>query len=616
MNVILAASIWLLSFLVSSHESQSRIKQSYPDLELVELARERFLLASQGVNEDAAGLVAGLTIGIRDGIGPEATEQMKTLSLTHLVAVSGANLAIVLAAVYFLLAGLGLGRIWRFGLGLVAMLAYVLLVGPESSVIRAGTMALFVMLGLWLGRGSPPLNSLALAVIVLLVFDPGLSRDIGFALSSLATAGLLLVAQPLFEKLRTYLPDVLALGVAASAAAQLFTMPVLLILQPSLPVYSVLANVLVEPVVAPITILGILSVVVAWFSIPVAGAVGYLASLLSNWILIVARELSSLPEARLHFMPGIAGVSVLSLTVLLVALSFGRFRNHAKSLQAAALLVVIFGLSASAFDRIRYEAFDSNWEVVNCDVGQGDALLIRSAGRIALIDVGPDPELIDRCLENLGVNQIDLLVLTHFDKDHVGGIRGALEGRTVEMALISGFADDRPLVSVVEDSLSDLGVRAQIGRAGLHGKFGAGSWRVLSPSGDAREAQDSNDASVVMAFEFNNWSLLALGDLGESAQEQLMRRSMPVLDLLAAKTLVVKVAHHGSADQSSELARRLRPEYAVFSVGRNNYGHPTSRALNLYGDIGSQLIRTDRLGPVALVLSEAPKVMVGGKLSW
>ena len=139
---------------------------------------------------------------------------------------------------------------------------------------------------------------------------------------------------------------------------------------------------------------------------------------------------------------------------------------------------------------------------------------------------------------------------------------------------------------------------------------------MLSPSGDAREAQDSNDASVVMAFEFNNWSLLALGDLGESAQEQLMRRSMPVLDLLAAKTLVVKVAHHGSADQSSELARRLRPEYAVFSVGRNNYGHPTSRALNLFREAGSQLIRTDRLGPFALVLSEAPKVMVGGKLSW
>ena len=132
-------------------------------------------------------------------------------------------------------------------IALCVMASYVLLVGPESSVIRAATMALFVMIGLWLGRGSSPLNSLSLAVIVLLAIDPALSRDIGFALSAFATAGLLIFAPPVFEWLRVRLPDFIALGLAASFAAQLFTTPVLLLIQPSIPIYQCPPSLIPKP---------------------------------------------------------------------------------------------------------------------------------------------------------------------------------------------------------------------------------------------------------------------------------------------------------------------------------------------------------------------------------
>ena len=616
MNAAIALIVWAISWLATSSDARSQIKASYPEFEPVDLARERFLLANQGVSEDAAGLVAGLTIGVRDGISQQAAEQMKTLSLTHLVAVSGANLAIVLASVYFLLAAIGLARSLRFLIGLVAMLAYVLLVGPESSVIRAATMAIFVMVGLWLGRGSSPLNSLALAISLLLILDPALSRDIGFALSALATAGLLLVAPELFEKLRMHMPDVLALGIAASASAQLFTMPVLLILQSSIPIYSVVANVLVEPVVAPITVLGILAVVVSSFSIPMASGLSYLGSLLSSWILLIASQLSSWPEARVHFVPGFVGILILGAVVGLIALSVTRFKNQGALLRWLALSIALIGIGSSALDRIRYETFDANWNVVACDVGQGDALVLRSQGVIALIDVGPEPAPIDRCLKNLGVKRIHLLILTHYDKDHVGGIQGALKGRVVDAALVSGFDDDRPLVKVVGEALQTGNVTTALGLAGMSGPFGSGSWRVLSPGGSAIEADNSNDASLVLAFEFDSWAVLALGDLGESSQLRLLESTMPELDRLASKQLLVKVAHHGSADQSEELARLLNPEFSLFSVGKNNYGHPTSRALGYYASLGSQILRTDQLGPVALEFASEPRVMIGGKLSW
>ena len=614
MNTALGVLIWVLSFFFSTGET-SQIKLNYPQFEVVETIRRRFLLALHGDNPDAVGLVAGLTVGERSLLSEQVEDQMRTLSLTHLVAVSGANLAIVVGATYFLLAGLGLARNVRFVIALFVMASYVLLVGPESSVIRAATMALFVMVGLWLGRGSSPLNSLSLAVIVLLAIDPALSRDIGFALSAFATAGLLIFAPPVFEWLRGKLPDFIALGLAASFAAQLFTTPVLLLIQPSIPIYSVLANLLVEPVVAPITILGITSVVVAVFSIPLAGIFSSIASWFAHWIVFVSAELSTWPLARVHFVQGLTGIVLVGVIVGLLALSYGSMGHWAGQLQLAAGLTLVLAISWATTDVVRRASFAGDYSLYACDVGQGDALIVRDADVVALIDVGPDSDLIDDCLKSAGVSFIDLLVLTHFDADHVRGIDGALRGRGVGVAIVSGFEDDRPLVSAVRSSLDSRSVPIQVARAGMAGQLGDLSWKVLQPSATATEASNSNDASVVIAFWDAANAVLALGDLGESGQLRLLRGSMGDLAMLRQRNLTLKVAHHGSSDQSEELAKFLLPEIALFSVGENDYGHPTKRTLGLYQQLGAVVCRTDQHGPVAVRFDQDGSILLGGKLS-
>ena len=614
MNSAVAIALWVLSFFFAEADT-SQLKLSYPEIEAVEVVRERFLLALHGTNSDAVGLVAGLTIGERSLLSPEVESQMRTLSLTHLVAVSGANLAIIVGATYFLLAGLGLARNIRFIIALAIMSLYVLLVGPESSVIRAATMALFVMLGLWLGRGSTPLNSLSLAIIVLLAIDPALSRDIGFALSAFATAGLLIFAPPVFEWLRLRVPDFIALGLAASFAAQLFTTPVLLLIQPSIPVYSVLANLIVEPVVAPITILGIISVIVSIVSIPLAGVFSFIASWFAGWIVFVADELSGWPLARVHFVQGLNGVLLVGLIVGLLALSFGALRKMARQLHFATGLIVLLAISWASTDVVRREVFAGDYGLYACDVGQGDALIVRSKDVVALIDVGPSAELVDQCLRSAGVSQIDLLVLTHFDADHVRGIEGVVRGRSIGLALVSGFEDDRPLVGIVHETLREENVPVVIGRAGLSGLLGDLKWKVLQPSLSAREANDSNDASIVVAFWGEGHGVLALGDLGESGQLRLLRGAMADLAELRQKHLVVKVAHHGSSDQSKDLAGYLAPDVALFSVGENDYGHPTFRTLDLYAGLGATIVRTDQHGPIALRFDSQGAILLGGKLS-
>ena len=613
MIVPIAAIYWLILWLSAPPGSASAIKANYPDLPSIELVRSRFLQNLSGLSEDSRGLVAGLAIGERNLISVELDQAMRDLSLTHLIAVSGANLAIVLGSIYFLTAWMGLSRNFRFGTALIVMALYVLLVGPESSVIRAATMALFVMIGLWMGRGSNPINALSSAVLILLLIDPGLATDVGFGLSAFATAGLVALTPVIFQRLETSMNKVLAAALAATSAAQLYTLPIILYLQPSLPLYSVAANLLVEWVVAPVTILGMLSVVFSTFLPPLAQLLSLLASLGTEWIVLVANNLSQLPFVRTHFPPGVWGIALVTAMAILLTIWL---RSAKYSTVALVALLATLGVTISwiTADIVRINSFAGEWEIFACDVGQGDALLIRSEGEIALIDVGPDPELIASCLSMAGVDSLSLLVLTHFDADHVGGIKG-LRSVEIERVLISPFRDSRPLVAEVERELAAKGLIAEYGFRGLSGAIGDVEWLIISPSASSSDASDSNDASLALVFDVASYALLTLGDLGEEGQSRLLRLEQKLFHQLAQRPLVVKVAHHGSADQSEDLYRVLKPDLAIFLVGKNRYGHPTSKAIEIVSRLGSEVIRTDKQGPLAIGYQGGLVYRVGGKLS-
>lgn len=618
MNIFIAGAYWLFLWVTAAPNTASALKQNYPEVPFIESLRAKFLAHLVGVTPDSKGLVAGLAIGERGAISDQLAEQMKALSLTHLVAVSGANLAIVTAAIFFLLAQIGLSRNWRFGLAFCSMFGYVILVGPESSVLRAATMATFVMAGLWIGRQVSPLRMLAWAVLLLLIVDPGLAVDFGFALSVFATSGLLVLATKIYEKLKTQLHPVLALGVGATFAAQLYTMPILLMLQPSIPVYSVLANLIVEVVVAPVTVLGISSVLAVAVFPPVAELLSFFASLGTWWIEFVAIELSQLPFLRIPFIQGPIGVGFMVAVVIGITLMVVSKGRSTKRLGAAiSLFAIAVPCGWVTMDLLRFSNFAEGWQVLNCDVGQGDALLLQAGNQIALVDVGREDKPIDSCLKGLGVTEIDLLVLTHFDADHVGGIVGALDDRKVGRVLISGFEDDRPLVSLVEAALAAKGVQAERVYVGMSGSLGDGKWKVLSPSYDASEAEDSNDSSVVALFEFAEFNVLTTGDLGEVGQIRLLRALSGELSRASAKPLVLKVAHHGSADQSREFIELLDPEISLISVGKfNTYGHPTDRTLRILNSIGSKIFRTDNMGAIAISIEgDSLQISSAGKLS-
>lgn len=562
--------------------------------------RRSLLASTVGLPMPGSGLVPGLAVGDTSAVSSELDAAMKSSSLSHLTAVSGANCALVVGLAFAGAAAAGRSRRARVVCALLALGGFVLLVTPEPSVVRAASMAAVAMLGVLLGRSGAGISLLSLAVAVLLVTDPWLAGSLGFALSSVATASLLLFARPLAEGMARWMPRALALALSIPLAAQLACGPLLVIITPNVPLYGVIANLLAAPAAPLATVIGLAACLAAplpW----VQGGLTAVAWLPAAWIAGTAQTFSSLPAGQLPWWegwPGVIALALLGLAIGVVIAVPHRATRARRGVRTASMLLVALvvgvqvGGAAIATVAGRW-TLPEQWSVLACDIGQGDAVLVRSAGRVALIDAGPDPERLAQCLSRVGVGRIDLLVLTHYDLDHVGGVP-ALLGRvdTVLHGPPASVADHELIGGLV-----NAGARALPAHEGLKGALGTARWSILWPPVESHAFTSGNDASIVLDVRGGGVpTALFLGDLSASPQ-----RSLAASGVLRPAYSVVKVAHHGSADQDAGLYRAAQPAVALVSVGiDNDYGHPRDETLAILTQLGARIARTDREGIIAL----------------
>ncbi|NLT26954.1 MAG: DUF4131 domain-containing protein [Microbacteriaceae bacterium] len=567
--------------------------------------RQSFVDAATALPAPGGALVPGLAVGDERLVDAELDEAMKAASLTHLTAVSGSNIALIVALV------IGAGRLagWpravRLAAAGLALAGFVLLVTPQGSVIRAAAMAVLVLA---LDASSRPIAgvpTLALAVIVLLAADPWLARDYGFALSTAATAGLLLGTRPVAARLERWLPRPVALLVAVPFVAQLACQPILLLLEPSLPLYGVVANLLAAPAAPLATVVGLAAGVVGAVSEPLGAALAWVAWLPAQWIGLIARTVVELPFALVPWPgggPGALAFIALCTAGAIVAVRGGgrRFRmlrGAVAWLLAAALVVATGAVAWRAAERVR--GLPPDWRIVACDVGQGDALLLRGGGANVLVDTGDDAALLHECLREFGVARIDLLVLSHFDADHSGAV--------AELRVPVGAAWLPDTREARDDPaglrLAAAGVPIRFGAAGDALAIGDMTLHALSPRRGADGAPasgDGNDASLVVLAaperecRSSCLRVLLLGDAGESAQRRILRSGAEV------RAHVVKVSHHGSADQSAELYAAVGAAIGLYSVGDNSYGHPSEASMAQLAAAGTPWLRTDEQGHLAV----------------
>lgn len=578
-----------------------------------------YLRQAAGTATEGAALLPGLVVGDTSGVGEGLDSDMKTVSLAHITAVSGANISLVS------LGALALVRLAtpRRGPGICAALAatgaYVFLVGPDASVLRAAAMGTVGALVLARGVGRSGVAVLCAALAALLVARPELAASAGFAMSAAATAALLVLGEPLVRLLaRLRVPRLAAAALAVPVCAQAGVLPLLAAMGSAPSAWAVVLNVLAGPAVAPATVLGLAGLccglgsgLVLGLTVPGHGALAQVfvrpAALGADWIAGLAHVGAGLPGAALPWPPGGLGIALaaaVSLATAVIVLGRGRWRLWAA---AGALLALGCGL---ALPRLGAGAAPpADWRVLACDVGQGSATLVRlDASRVLLVDAGKDPAALDRCLSGVRAHRV-YAVISHFDADHWAGISGAVRGgRTVERVWIGPRAAADPKAARLPGLVGRAG--EPIG-AGARMAVGAVAWRALWPEarpasapgagasgaaqgaagGEQRPAADSaarNDEALVIRVDAGRLSLLLPADIGAQEQRRLARGLEPV-DVLVAP-------HHGSADLSADFFRAAGARAGIVSVGQNSYGHPTLQALRAFGPVA--VLRTDECGSV------------------
>ena len=605
--------------------------------------------------EPEAGLAAGILIGLRDLVDRDLAAAFTTAGVSHVVAISGWNIAIVAAAVA---AAAGrVGRRRRSVLTVVAIAVYVLFAGASASVVRAALMAGVVLLARETGRAGRAAAALGWAAVVLLLSDPSLIHDAGFQLSSLATAGLIAWGTPLTERIHAAgggrLPQFVSESLGVSLAAQAATLPVILASFGRLAFLSPIVNLAVVPLVAPAMGAGL--VALAGGGIVLAGGPPALGPVLAApaWVMLrllvaIVEASASVPFASVSLPSPFDSIAGAAAGLAIVAFacrhrlrnwfvglgppaagrptvrttgssppwveraarrrpSMGSARSR-RATRASGLALAVALLVTGAVVAARPAAVP---RVSVLDVGQGDAILVEgSRGGRLLIDGGPDPDRLLAALDRRVPpwdRRVDAVVLSHPHEDHVAGLALLLDRYRVGRVFEPGMRGPGPGYAAWSHRLSQLvAVPRQGLAAGDRLHVDEIELRVLWPiRGEVpTEPPDGgtsiNNVSIVLLGAVADRRMLLMGDVEQDIDPVLLRDHLPHVDFL-------KVAHHGSRTATTEpFVETVRPDIAVASAGAGNpYGHPAKATLDRLAAAGARVFRTDRDGTVVAEFDRA-----------
>jgi competence protein ComEC len=582
-----------------------------------------------------AALARGFVLGEDDEVDAATVEDFRRAGLSHLLAVSGQNVALLALLAMPLLAALGIPLRARLVWVLAAIALYVPLAGAGASIVRAGVMGGLSVLATLAGRRASRLYALAIAAVVTLAIDPHVAADVGWQLSFAAVLGILALAGPLRRAIGARLGGgggwrgALAESAAITVAATLATAPLIAFHFEEASTTTLVANLLALPAVAPAMWLGMLTAIGAQIpGFPVAVFNAIAAPLLA-YIAQIAAWCGRPGWASLHLHVGIAGLVVayatLAMACISVPLLFRRrrlaamrrlgprslapagcnaFDSHfmsnalhpgvgrrlrivgaAATLAIAALLLVVSnGGGAGGVD----PTFGLRVSVL--DVGQGDAILLQPVRAPAvLVDGGPPGDDLAAKLHAAGVGALGVAIVTHEQSDHAGGIEellGRFPVRRLLYARLSRRLRGEARIAGAEPARIAAGDSLRLGALRLDVLWPPRELLAEPPGG-----ADPNTQALVLLARWRRFSMLLTAD-AEAGEVPIDPGPVDVL----------KVAHHGSEDPGlGALLDRARPRLAVISVGADNpYGHPAPTTLAELAAHGVPTLRTDEDGTVVL----------------
>lgn len=556
--------------------------------------------------EPEASLLAGILLGLDKGIPSDVMESFRRTGTSHIIAISGFNIAVLAGFLEKLLSGLGRRKAW---LMITILFLYAFLVGADPPVMRAAIMGSLYVLAQAIGRWAFSLNSLAFAAIVMSAINPEILWDVGFQLSFAATLGLILLVPPAEKWLKgkihlsrgweNFLKEV----VIVTMAAQMATLPLTLHYFGLLSLVSPLANLLVIPAQPGVMVGGGVGLLVGFLSVPLGKIAGIVGWAHTAYTIRIVELLARLPWAAIPLKgwgEEIAIIYFLGLAVLFTWIEAGqKFREIlTRHLKFGTTFTFLASLTALIWSGA-LSSPDGYLHVVFCNVGQGDGTFILTpSGHKIAVDGGPSPSLFLECIGKklpFWDRSIDLVILSHPDSDHLTGLVSVLERYRVKAVMESGIEGNSPAWKRWQEMIESKGVVRYEARRGAFVRFSDGVLIHIIHPEDISSCFDDNACSVVAKVSYGMASFLLTADINAEVESELIGKG---LDLSSA---VLKVSHHGAGSATSQaFVEAVKPMVAVISVGKDNpFGHPAKSVLERLR--GVKLLRTDSSGTVEVV---------------
>lgn len=567
------------------------------------------------------GLLSGIVLGTQHSLAPEVDEAFRTTGITHIVVISGFNIAII-TALFIQLGDPLFGKKLSAWVAIAGIVMYTILVGADPSVVRAAVMGVAYVVGQRvLGRPNAALGSLFLAGFTMTLYNPQYLWSVGFQLSFGATLSLMLYATPLTQWVRRKLQQrftrpaaeqlvgLLSEAVLVTMAAQVITLPLTMYYFQRVSLISLVANALILPVQPAVMVWGGLVTMVGMVVAPVGELLAYLVYPALWYTIRLAQLLAAVPYAAVDVpYSGLALCLTYGVTAgwtwygylegeqkIAVQKLFGR---HWSQTASAGVSCVALFLSWHWYSSLP----DGRLHVLFFDVGQGDAIFIQTpSGRQILIDGGFYPTVLYDHLGRqmpLGDDTLDLVIATHPDGDHVTGLPGVLERYEVGQVWVSTAAygeSDTYDAFLQQAELTQTPIYTPT--AGEQLVLGDGVTLEVVYPGGGRDGENRNNNSVSVRLVYGDFSLLLTGDAEVEAEQAMLKNGQPL------QALVLKAGHHGANNASSEpFLAAVRPEIVVVSAGADNrYGHPAPEVLARVQAAGATVLRTDELGTIEVV---------------
>ena len=565
------------------------------------LARRLKTAAADLYSQRAGGLIISLLSGERSLMDAQSRSNLQESGLAHITAVSGLHCGFLVVLLSLLV--LRRQRLTLL-LGYPVLVGYVLLVGCTPSAVRACVMTGFALLAPLLGRENDPPTSLAGALLALLLFNPFAIASVSLQMSFAAVTGLLLPAPRIYAALNRRRPRLGRIGrpvwrfligtLSASMGVMALTAPLSAVYFGSLSLISPLSN-LLTLWMAPALFASALVITAIAAAFPVLAPLAALPELLAQYLLWASDALASLPKHSIRFM-GIAAPLWLALVYGMLAVC-ALSRDKGRKYLFAALLAAVCLAAARAFPALSLS--NGALTAVAVDVGQGAATLLHAGDATALVDCGSltggAVSVVADVMDFYGWERLDAAALTHYHKDHAGGLEDLLARVEVDRLLLPQLAESSeqaPLQGEVLALAEAYGVPVTYVEEPMELMLGGALLTAYPPLSYG----DTNEEGLTVLCTAGEFDLLITGDMGADTERKLVE-TWPLPDIE-----VLMVGHHGSRySTSQELLEALTPEVGVISVGAGNtFGHPTQEAMDRMGRAGMDLYRTDRQGNILI----------------